>query len=55
MQMLTVEKDGTTRVEFTDAEAHELRNTLAAAARNGDSAAWQLQRLLAHSHGETEK
>ena len=55
MQMLTVESDGTTRIEFTDGEAHELRDVLAAAARNGDSAAWKLQRLLAHSHGESEK
>lgn len=53
MQMLTVEKDGTTTVQFSDAEAHQLRDVLAAAARTGEDAAWTLHRLLSHAHGDT--
>ncbi|MFJ6560003.1 hypothetical protein ACIQMV_08995 [Streptomyces sp. NPDC091412] len=55
MQMLSVENDGTTTIKFTDAEAHQLRDALADAARTGDDAAWTLQRLLSHAHGDTEK
>jgi hypothetical protein len=55
MQMLAVENDGTTTVKMTDAEAHQLRDRLADAARTGDDAAWTLQRLLSHAHGDTEK
>jgi len=52
MQMLSVENDGTTRIEFTDTEAHQLRDLLVGAASTGDDAAWTLQRLLSHAHGE---
>lgn len=52
MRMLTVENDGTTTVELTDAEAHAIRDALAAAAKTGDDPAWTLSRLLAHAHGE---
>lgn len=55
MQMLTVEKDGTTTVQFTDTEAHQLRDALADAARTGEDATWTLHRLLSHAHGDTEK
>lgn len=52
MQAITIKQDGATTIEFTDAEAHALRDTLAAAAKTGDDAAWALFRLLAHAHGE---
>ncbi|GES27966.1 hypothetical protein AB0G60_02410 [Streptomyces angustmyceticus] len=54
MQLTDIKKDGTTTVEFTDAEAHAIRDALAATS-GGDSAAWTLQRLLSHAHGDTEK
>lgn len=52
MQMLAIKDDGTTTVEFTDSEAHALRDLLAAAARTSSDPAWTLARLLAHAHGE---
>lgn len=54
MRMLTVQDDGTTTIELTDAEAHALRDTLAAAARDGNDPAWTLSRLLAHAHGDKD-
>lgn len=54
MRMITVENDGTTTVELTDAEAHALRDVLATAASNGTDAAWTLHRLLAHAHGDED-
>lgn len=50
MEMLTIKNDGTTTVEFTDAEAHALRDALAKL--KGSDAAWTLFRLLSHAHGE---
>ena len=50
MQALTIRDDGTTTIEFTDAEAHALRDDLAKL--KGGDAAWTLYRLLSHSHGE---
>jgi len=50
--MITVEDDGTTTVELKDAEAHAIRDALAAAARDNDDPAWTLSRLLAHAHGD---
>jgi hypothetical protein len=52
MQILAVENNGTTTIRLTDAEAHQLRDRLAAAARTGDDAVWTLHRLLSHAHGE---
>lgn len=52
MQVITVTDDGTTTIELTDAEAHALRDTLAAAANTGSDPAWTLSRLLAHAHGD---
>jgi hypothetical protein len=52
--MITVENDGTTTVELTDAEAHDIRNVLAEAARDSSDPAWTLSRLLAHAHGDEE-
>ena len=52
MQVITVTDDGTTTIELTDAEAHALRDTLAAAAKAGSDPAWTLSRLLAHAHGD---
>ena len=52
MQLTDIKKDGTTTVEFTDAEAHAIRDALA---DTGDDAAWTLQRLLSHAHGDTGK
>lgn len=54
MRLVTVKDDGTTTVELTDAEAHQLRDTLAKAAQNGSDTAWTLSRLLAHAHGDGE-
>lgn len=53
MQLTDIKKDGTTTVEFTDEEAHQIRDVLASI--NGAGAAWTLQRLLSHAHGDTEK
>jgi len=50
MQALTIKDDGTTTIEFTDADAHALRDALAKL--KGSDAAWTLFRLLAHAHGE---
>lgn len=55
MQMLAIKDDGTTTVEFTDDEAHTLRDVLAAAARTSSDPAWTLARLLAHAHGDPAK
>jgi hypothetical protein len=58
MQALTIKKDGTTTIEFTDDEAHALRDDLhrlAAEKHLGGArseTAWKLARLLAHGHGE---
>lgn len=52
MRLITVKDDGTTTVELTDAEAHAIRDDLAAAANSGSDPAWTLHRLLAHAHGE---
>ena len=52
MQALDIKDDGTTTIQFTNAEAHALRDTLATAAKTGDDAAWTLFRLLSFSHGE---
>lgn len=54
MRMITVENDGTTTIELTDTEAHELRDALGAAAQTGISPAWTLHRLLAHAHGDKD-
>lgn len=53
MQLTDIKKDGTTTVEFTDAEAHQIRDALANG--SGTGATWTLQRLLSHAHGDTEK
>lgn len=53
MQALTIKDDGTTAIEFTDAEAHALRDDLAKL--QGSDAAWTLYRLLSYAHGATEK
>lgn len=50
MQSLDIEKDGTTTIKFTDAEAHALRDDLAKL--KGSDAAWTLFRLLSFAHGE---
>lgn len=50
MQALTIANDGTTAIEFTDTEAHALRDDLAKL--KGSDAAWALFRLLSHTHGE---
>lgn len=50
MQALTIKKDGTTTIEFTDTEAHALRDDLAKL--KGGDAAWNLFRLLSFGHGE---
>ena len=50
MQALTIRDDGSTAIEFTDDEAHALRDDLAKL--KGSDAAWTLLRLLAHAHGE---
>lgn len=50
MQALTIRNDGTTTIEFTDAEAHALRDELAKL--KGSDAAWTLFRLLSFGHGE---
>ena len=50
MQALTIRNDGTTTIEFTDADAHALRDDLARL--KGSDAAWTLFRLLATAHGE---
>lgn len=52
MRLITVENDGTTTVKMTDAEAHAIRDVLAAAAKSSSDPAWTLHRLLAHAHGE---
>ncbi|HEY6114644.1 MAG TPA: hypothetical protein VI172_01685 [Candidatus Dormibacteraeota bacterium] len=52
MQVIAIADDGTTTIELTDAEAHALRDTLAAAAKTGNDPAWTLSRLLAHAHGD---
>ena len=52
MKVIKVADDGTTTIELTDADAHALRDTLAAAAKTGDDPAWALSRLLAHAHGD---
>lgn len=54
MRLITVEKDGKTTVEMTDAEAHAIRDILAAAAKSGSDPAWTLHRLLAHAHGDED-
>lgn len=51
MRAITIADDGTTTIEFTDAEAHALRDELAAF--GASDAARSLQRLLAVTHGET--
>jgi hypothetical protein len=53
MKALTIKGDGTTTIELTDREAHELRDLLAN--QSGSGAARKLQRLLSHAHGDTEK
>lgn len=53
MQALTIEKDGTTAIEFTDAEAHALRDDLAKL--KGSDATWTLFRLLSFAHGEPDE
>ncbi|MEE4419492.1 hypothetical protein [Streptomyces bugieae] len=53
MQLTDIKKDGTTTIELTDAEAHANRDALANA--SGDGAAWTLQRLLSHAHGDAEQ
>jgi len=50
MRSITIENDGTTTIEFTDAEAHQLRDELP---NLPGPAAHTLQRLLAMAHGET--
>lgn len=50
MKALTIRDDGTAAIEFTDAEAHDLRDTLAKL--KDSDAAWTLHRLLSHAHGE---
>lgn len=50
MQTLSVTSNGTTVVEFTDAEAHALRNVLPQL--SGSPVAHTLQRHLAMAHGE---
>lgn len=50
MQTLSVADDGTTVIEFTDVEAHALRNVLPQLP--GSAAAHELQRHLAMAHGE---
>jgi hypothetical protein len=50
MQALDIKDDGTTTIQFTDAEAHALRDDLAKL--KGSDAAWTLFRLLGFSHGE---
>jgi hypothetical protein len=55
MQMLAIERDGTTTIQMTDAEAHQLRDALASVATSSSHATWTLQRLLSHAHGDTEK
>lgn len=50
MQALTIKDDGTTTIEFTDAEAHTLRDELGKL--KGSDAAWTLFRLLSFGHGE---
>jgi hypothetical protein len=52
MQFIAIAKDGTTTIEFTDAEAHAIRDVLAA---SSDDTAWTLQRLLSHAHGDAKK
>lgn len=58
MQALTIRDDGTTTIEFTDADAHALRDDLhrLASERHLGGArsevTWQLARILAHAHGE---
>lgn len=51
MQAIDVKNDGTTTIEFTDEEAHEIRDALTRATGAG----WTLHRLLSHAHGDTEK
>jgi len=53
VQALTIKDDGATAIEFTDAEAHALRDDLAKL--KGSDAAWTLYRLLSHAHGEPEE
>lgn len=50
MRSLSIADDGTTVMEFTDAEAHALRNVLADLP--GSPVADALQRHLAMAHGE---
>jgi hypothetical protein len=52
MQVTSVQKDGTTTIEFTPAESRALRNVLDNLP--GSPAAHQLQRLLAAIHGERQ-
>lgn len=53
MQALTIKTDGTTAIEFTDAEAHALRDDLSRL--KGSDAAWTLYRLLSFAHGEPDE
>ncbi|MCA1223558.1 hypothetical protein [Streptomyces sp. 8L] len=55
MKVCRVENDGSTTIELTDAEAHELRDVLGKAAKTGDDASWTMHRLLSFAHGEPEK
>ena len=50
MQTISIAADGTTVIEFTDAEAHALRNVLPQL--SGSPVAHTLQRHLAMAHGE---
>lgn len=54
MEVRRVANDGSTTIELTDAEAHELRDVLGKAAKTGDDASWTMHRLLSHAHGEPE-
>ena len=50
MQVLTIKDDGTTAIEFTNAEAHELRDVLDSL--KDSPVAWELYRRLCFAHGE---
>lgn len=50
MQAIDIKDDGTTTIQFTDTEAHALRDDLAKL--KGSDATWTLFRLLSFGHGE---